>query len=127
MGAGPTAVEAITTPAEWGEKAAALREIFRQDTRRATARGCPLDLRVEEVIDRGDHVERRYSYQVAPDERVARAGADSERALGAAPAVLCIHSTTPGASSKSSDAAATSATPWLLTAPMPSISSGADT
>lgn len=93
MGAGPTTIEPITSPGEWGEKAAALREIFRQTLGEQPPVECPLDLRVEEEIDRGDHTERRYSYQVAPDERVASLALIPKGLSGATPAALCIHST----------------------------------
>lgn len=92
-GAGPTLVEPLASPAEWSAKADALREIFRQTLGEQPDVDGPLDLRIETEEDRGDHVERRCSYQVAPDERVAALALIPKGLSRPAPAALCIHST----------------------------------
>jgi dienelactone hydrolase len=93
MGAGPTVVEPLRTPEEWAVKAAALRELFGQTLGEQPPVECPLDLRLEQSTDRGGHVERRYSYAVAPDERVAALALVPKGLSAPAPAMLCIHST----------------------------------
>jgi len=93
LGGGPTTVEPLTTVEEWEAKAAALRELFRLTLGVQPDIDCPLDVEVETETEHGDYVERRISYNLEPDERVASlalipAGLDT-----AGPAVLCIHPT----------------------------------
>ena len=93
MGYGPTSVERLSTKEEWRSKADALRTIFRQTLGEHPAVDCPLDVRLEEETDRGDCVERRISYNVEPEERVASLALVPKDVATPAPAVLCIHQT----------------------------------
>jgi dienelactone hydrolase len=93
MGIGATRMERIATPEQWAIKAEALRELFRQTLGEQPDVDCPLDLRVEDELDRGEHVERRVTYNVEPDERVASIVLVPKGLTGPAPAMLCIHPT----------------------------------
>jgi len=93
QGGGPTTIEPAVTPAEWEVKAQALREIFRQTLGEDPRIDCPLSLQVDYEKDRGDHIERRVSYMVAPDERVASLALIPKGLSRPAPGLLCIHPT----------------------------------
>ncbi len=93
MGEGASVIETITTREEWAVKAAALREIFRMTLGEARGIECPLSVKVEYEKDQGDHVERRISYLVEPDERVASLALIPKNISRPVPAALCIHPT----------------------------------
>jgi len=92
-GGGPTTVEPVATREEWAIKAQALRDIFLQTLGEDPRIKCPLSVKVEYEKDQGDHVERRISYLVARDERVALLALIPKSVRRRAPAVLCIHPT----------------------------------
>jgi Prolyl oligopeptidase family len=58
-------------------------------------RRCPLDVQIEEEVDRGTHLQRLISYQSEPGSRVPAYLSIPKAALSgqAAPAVLCLHGT----------------------------------
>ena len=93
FGGGPSRVAPARTPSEWRLKTEALRAILLQTLGRAPDARPPLALRVEGTVDRGDHLERRISYLVEPDERVAALVLIPKGARVRRPAALCIHST----------------------------------
>src|SRR5688500_7810017 len=69
MGAESSIVTAVTDGGQWERKSAALRDLFVQTLGTLPLIECPLDLRIEEEHHRQDHLERRVSYQLEPDER----------------------------------------------------------
>ena len=95
MGGGASHVARIDTPEEWETKSAALRAIFRQTLGRGPSEICPLDAEVVSETDRGDYVQRKIAYNVAPDERIVADVLIPIDLNARAPAVLCIHPTTP--------------------------------
>ncbi|MBI3973356.1 MAG: alpha/beta fold hydrolase [Chloroflexi bacterium] len=97
MGQGASAVARVETAEEWAQKAAALRDLFRQTLGVQPDVACPLEVRVESEVDRGDFMERRVSYAVEPDERVASLVLIPRYRAGPLPGVLCVHSTSSNA------------------------------
>ena len=95
MGGGASHIATIETVDEWEAKAEALRSIFRQTLGRGPSEACPLDAEVVSETSQGDHVKRSIAYSVGPDERIVADVLIPERLNGRAPAVLCIHPTTP--------------------------------
>lgn len=95
MGGGPTHIATIETVEAWEAKAEALRTIFRQTLGRGPTEICPLDAEVVSETDQGDHVKRSIAYNVGPDERIVGDVLIPAGLTGRAPAVLCIHPTTP--------------------------------
>jgi dienelactone hydrolase len=93
LGEGPSVIGPITTREEWDVKAEALRDIFRLTLGDVRGVEGPLSIEVEYEKDRGDHFERRISYLVEPDERVASLLLVPKNVPLPAPATLCIHST----------------------------------
>lgn len=95
LGGGPTSVEPLDTLEDWEIKAAALRDIFRQTLGRAPDAACPLEPEVTAETDCGDHLRRSIAYNVQPGERISAYALIPRTLTGRAPAVLCIHQTTP--------------------------------
>ena len=54
-----------------------------------------MDAEIVSETDHGDHVKRSIAYNVAPDERIVADALIPAGLNGTAPAVLCIHPTTP--------------------------------
>lgn len=92
-GSGMTAIEPIASAAEWAVKADALREIFHQTLGSPPPADCPLEIRIESETDRGNILERRLTYLLAPGERTAALMLLPKGAQRAVPAVLTIHPT----------------------------------
>lgn len=95
MGGGPSHIATIEAVEAWETKADALRLIFRQTLGRGPSEVCPLDVEVVSETGQGDHVKRSIAYNVGPDERIVADVLIPEGLNGRAPAVLCIHPTTP--------------------------------
>ncbi len=95
MGGGPSRIAKIETVEEWETKADALRSIFRQTLGRGPSEVCPLDAEVVSETNHGDHVKRSIAYNVEPDERIVADVLIPDGLNRRAPAVLCIHPTTP--------------------------------
>ncbi|MBB30636.1 MAG: hypothetical protein CME25_17240 [Gemmatimonadetes bacterium] len=95
MGSGPSRIGTVSNIEEWEIKAAALRDIFRQTLGRKPDVDCPLDQEVVEEKNHGDHIRRTIAYNLAPDERINGYLLIPKNLKGKAPAVLCIHQTTP--------------------------------
>lgn len=95
MGGGPSHIATIETVEEWEAKAEALRSIFRQTLGRGPSEVCPLDAEIVSETDHGDHAKRSIAYSVGPDERIVADVLIPVGLNGRAPAVLCIHPTTP--------------------------------
>lgn len=95
MGGGASHIGRIDTVEEWETKAEALRAIFRQTLGRGPTEVPPLDAEIVSETDHGDHVKRSIAYNVAPDERIVADALIPAGLRGTAPAVLCIHPTTP--------------------------------
>ena len=95
MGTGDSAVGKLESPAEWRQKADALRGLFLQTLGEAPDLSCPLAPETVAEADRGDYLERRLRYNVAPDERISAYALIPKGLAGKAPAVLCLHPTTP--------------------------------
>ncbi len=95
LGSGPSRVEKIATAAEWQIKATALRDLFRQTLGQAPDLACPLDLEEvsEEEVD--GYIKRTVAYTLAPGERISAYVLVPKGLQNRAPAVLCIHPTTP--------------------------------
>lgn len=95
MGSSPSHIEKITTIEEWKMKAKALREIFLQTLGEAPEISCPLSPEVIGEVDCGDYIKRKVTYFVEPDERISAYVLIPKNLKDKAPAVLCIHPTTP--------------------------------
>lgn len=95
MGGGPSHIATIDAVEAWETKADALRLIFRQTLGRGPAEVSPLEAEVVSETGQGDHVKRSIAYNVGPDERIVADVLIPEGLNGRAPAVLCIHPTTP--------------------------------
>lgn len=95
MGGGASHIGRIDTVEEWETKAEALRAIFRQTLGRGPSKVPPLDAEIVSETDHGDHVKRSIAYNVGPDERIVADALIPAGLRGTAPAVLCIHPTTP--------------------------------
>jgi len=95
MGSGPSRIEQITTVEEWEIKAKALREIFLQTLGVPPQVSCPLSPEVIDEVDCGDYTKRKVEYFLEPDEKISAYVLIPKNLRGKAPAVLCIHPTTP--------------------------------
>lgn len=90
-------VRTVRTRRDWERRRLEILRGFESVAGRLPGPGrrCPLELRVEEETDLGDHVRRRITYQVEPGERiesyllVPRAALAGRRAR----AVVCLHQT----------------------------------
>ena len=94
-GSGSSYIDKITTIEEWEIKAKALREIFIQTLGQTPEISCSLSPEVIEEVDCGDYVKRKVKYSLEPGERISAYVLIPKRLNGKAPAVLCIHPTTP--------------------------------
>jgi dienelactone hydrolase len=97
LGGGASGMARVGTPEGWRGKAGALRDLFRLTLGEQPDLACPLDLRIEAERDGGEFVERTVSYATEPDERVTSLVLVPRRLSGAAPGVLCVHSTSASA------------------------------
>lgn len=95
MGREPSRIEKIASLEEWRTKAEALRELFRQTLGQPPEIDCPLSPKVIEEQDRGEYLQRRIEYLLEPEEKVSAYVLIPKSLEGKAPAVLCIHPTTP--------------------------------
>ncbi len=95
LGSIPSRIEKIASAEQWAIKAAALRDLFRQTLGEMPPVACGLAPEQLGEEDRGDHIRRRVAYAVAPDERISAYLLLPKRRQKKAPAVLCIHPTTP--------------------------------
>jgi dienelactone hydrolase len=96
MGAGETKISPLSSAAEWEQKAAALRDLYRLTL------GNPPDEKLEtspELVEEyhmDGYIKRKIAYNVSPDERIDGWLLLPEKiSAGPLPAVLCIHQTTP--------------------------------
>jgi dienelactone hydrolase len=95
MGRDPSYIAQITTVEEWELKARALREILSQTLGHAPEIACPLSPRVIDETDCGDYIRRRVEYLSEPEEKIPAYVLIPKNLKEKAPAVLCIHPTTP--------------------------------
>ncbi|MEY4941666.1 MAG: hypothetical protein RIQ93_3401, partial [Verrucomicrobiota bacterium] len=95
MGGSPTSIEPIVSREEWLLKRGALREIHRMVLGSPPpGLDCPLNVRVEKEYDRGDYVEKRVTYLLAPGERTAALLLAPKDRPTPGRAMLTIHPTT---------------------------------
>ncbi|MEN8229835.1 MAG: alpha/beta hydrolase family protein [Bacteroidota bacterium] len=95
IGGGATSIEPITSVDEWDVKANALRTIFKMALGTPPSDiDCDLSVRVENEFDREDIIERRVSYKVGPNERIAAIMLIPKGISSPRPALLTIHPTT---------------------------------
>jgi pimeloyl-ACP methyl ester carboxylesterase len=97
MGQGASAAVPVRAAQEWALKASALRDLFVQTLGVQPGVTCPLDVRIDSEVDRKEFLERRVSYAVEPDERVASIALVPKRREGPLPGVLAVHSTSSSA------------------------------
>jgi dienelactone hydrolase len=97
LGRGRSEVARAATADEWTPKRDALLALFRMTLGEQPALDCPLALSEDGTRDRGDHLERRVSYAVEPDERVTSVVLVPKGPARARPGVLCVHPTCSGA------------------------------
>jgi len=84
----------VVSVEEWEVKAQALRDLFRQTLGLQPAEiECPLLPKVVAETDRGDYIQRKIAYSLAPDERVSSYALIPKKLAGRAPAILCPHPT----------------------------------
>lgn len=95
MGRCPSKIEKLTAIGEWEIKAKALREIFMQTLGEPPEISCPLSAEVVEEVDCKNHIKRKVTYFVEPDEKISAYVLIPKSLKARAPAVLCIHPTTP--------------------------------
>jgi len=95
LGAESSRLERISTPQEWQLKGDALKQLMRQTLGETPDIDCPLAPRIMEEVDCKDYVQRKVSYALEPDERTSAYVLIPKTLKEKAPAVLCIHPTTP--------------------------------
>jgi len=95
LGSGPSRIERISTVEEWEIKANALREIFLQTLGQAPDFTGPLSPEVIEEVDCGAYTRRKIEYTLEPGERISAYLLVPGDLKNRAPAVLCIHPTSP--------------------------------
>ena len=95
MGQEPSRIEKICAPQEWQIKAEALKELFLQTLGQTPTVSCPLSPQIIDETDCKDYIRRKVAYSLEPDERISAYVLIPKDMKEKAPAVLCIHPTTP--------------------------------
>ncbi len=95
MGGIPSRIGTIGTAEQWAIKAAALRDLFVQTLGERPPVACALAPEILDEADLGEYIRRRVAYSVEPDERISAYLLLPKRRRARAPAVICIHPTTP--------------------------------
>lgn len=95
MGGGETEIEPIHTLEEWESKTESLRSLYKTTLGvQPNDIDCDLSIKIDSEVSRGNVVERRVSYQLSPEERVASIMLLPKNLKSPTPSLLTIHPTT---------------------------------
>lgn len=95
MGAGETKIEPIHSLEEWKSNTESLRILYKSTLGiRPDNLDCDLSVKIESEVSYGNVIERRVSYQLSPEERVASIMLIPKNMNSPSPSLLTIHPTT---------------------------------